>query len=137
LGLLVLLVAAGCGGGEREPVAALELPSALATALAGRSDAVAAKLEANDRCGARLEAAALQAETIAAVNSRRVPPRYQEELTASVSALLVSIECPDAESGEGDDEDEGAPAPVAPVPTGSNPAEAARNLGAWLRANSG
>lgn len=133
----MLLVAAGCGGGEREPVAAPELASALATALAGRSDAVAAKLEANDPCGARLEAAALQAETISAVNALLVPPRYQEELTASVSALIASIECPDAQNSDENDGEPTAPAPVAPVATGSNPAEAARNLSAWLRANSG
>ena len=47
---------------------------------------------------------------IAAVNAGRVPPRYQEELAASASSLLVSIECatpaPD-DADEADDVEEG------------------------------
>ncbi|HXH88942.1 MAG TPA: hypothetical protein VNI55_10100 [Gaiellaceae bacterium] len=54
---------------------------------------MASRLEANDPCAARVEAEALQADTIAAVNAGRVPPRYQEELTGSVSSLVSSIEC--------------------------------------------
>lgn len=109
IALLVLLVAAGCGGGEREPDATPKLPPGLAATLAERSDSVAALLQANDPCAARLEAEGLQADTIAAVNDRRVPPRYQEELTGSVSALVASIECvppPGDANGEGDDDDE-------------------------------
>jgi len=54
---------------------------------------VAEELESGDACAARASADRLQARTIAAVNSGRVPPRYQEELTASVSALVGSISC--------------------------------------------
>lgn len=86
----------------------------MAESLAARSDAVADRLEAGDECAARAEAEALQAATIAAVNDRRVPRRYQEELLGSVNALVESIECvpppaPAAPSGDGHedgDEDE-------------------------------
>jgi hypothetical protein len=39
------------------------------------------------------EAEALQEQTIQVVNERRVPPRYQEELTSAVNSLVASIEC--------------------------------------------
>ncbi|HXH88941.1 MAG TPA: serine/threonine-protein kinase [Gaiellaceae bacterium] len=52
-------------------------------------------------------------------------------VAALVAALAVSF------GGQEDSGEPTTPAPVAPVPTGSNPAEAARNLSAWLRANSG
>jgi hypothetical protein len=104
----VLLVAAGCGGEERG--AAPQLPGPLAERLAVRSETVAARLEAGDGCGARAEAEALQAETIEAVNGRRVPQRFQEELLASVNELVASIECappaPAEPSGGEDDEDD-------------------------------
>ena len=89
----MLLAAAGCGGGETERDAAPTLPAALAAELAGRSDAVAARLEADDPCGALAEAEALQADTIAAVNEGRVPAPFQEELGAAVASLVASIEC--------------------------------------------
>jgi hypothetical protein len=97
--LLFALVVAGCGGGnggEREQVEP-RLPLQLAAELAEQSDVVAERLEANDPCGARAEAEALQQRTITAVNDGRVPPRYQEELTSTVGALLASIECAPAE----------------------------------------
>lgn len=72
---------------------------------------MADRLEAGDACSARAEADALQAEAIAAVNDRRVPRRFQEELLGSVAALAESIECspPPAaaeDEHEEDDEDE-------------------------------
>jgi hypothetical protein len=103
-----LLAVAGCGGGEPEQKALPPLPAPLASGLAGRADAVAAKLEADDPCGARVEAEALQAETIAAVNAGRVPTPYQEELGAAVSSLVGSIECapaPTATVEDGDDDE--------------------------------
>jgi len=72
---------------------------------------VAARLEAGDACTARSEADALQSEAIAAVNERRIPRRFQEELLGSVAALAESIECvppPVAEEdGQTTDEDDG------------------------------
>ena len=106
----MLLAVAGCGGGETERDAAPRLPAALAAELAGRSDAVAERLEADDPCGALAEAEALQADTIAAVNEGRVPAPFQEELGAAVASLIASIECtpapPPPVSDEEDDEEE-------------------------------
>ena len=61
--------------------------------------------------------AQLQAETIAAVNARRVPAELQEELLSRVTALVESIQCP---SG-----------------TREQIADEAHELSAWLRENSG
>jgi hypothetical protein len=109
-------VVAGCGGDGREQ-SVPTLPAAVASELATRSDAVAAKLEANDPCGALADAESLQQETIAAIDAGRVPQRYQEELTAAVGSLATSISCtippppvPDAAAEDEDDheaEDEG------------------------------
>jgi hypothetical protein len=98
---VVLLAVAGCGGeeggggdGGEQAQATAKLPQPIADDLARRSDLVAERLEANDPCGALAEAEALQEQTIQVVNARRVPPRYQEELTSAVNSLRASIECP-------------------------------------------
>ena len=115
----MLLAVAGCGGEEsRQQQPLPPFPAPLASELAGRADAVAARLEANDPCGARAEAKALQADTIAAINAGRVPAAYQEELGAAVSSLLGSIECTTAGPDAGSRSE-------------------ARNLSEWLRENSG
>ena len=102
------LVVAGCGGGE-ERAEPPPLPAPLAQDLAARSDAVADRLDAGDACAARTEAEALQAETIDAVNDRRVPRRYQEQLLGSVTALVESIVCVEqpAPHPNGDEDDQG------------------------------
>ena len=97
------------------------MPAGVAESLAARSETVAARLDAGDGCGARAEAEALQAETIAAVNDGRIPPRYHEDLVGTVNALVESIECApppppppadedeetdEAENEQGDDERE-------------------------------
>ena len=113
--LLALLLAllAGCGG-EPEPA---RLPLGLAAALALSADTVGDRLDAGDPCGATSVSAQLQAETIAAVNARRVPAELQEELLSRVTALVESIQCP---SG-----------------TREQIADEAHELSAWLRENSG
>jgi hypothetical protein len=100
-------VVAGCGGDGREQPTPT-LPAAVASELAARSDAVAAKLEANDPCGALADAESLQQETIAAIDAGRVPQRYQEELTAAVGSLATSISCtiPPLPDAAAEDEDE-------------------------------
>jgi hypothetical protein len=100
-------VVAGCGGDGREQ-SVPTLPAAVASELATRSDAVAAKLEANDPCGALADAESLQQETIAAIDAGRVPQRYQEELTAAVGSLATSISCtiPPLPDAAAEDEDE-------------------------------
>ena len=85
--LVLVLLAAGCGGEERE------LSSDVAERLAVRSESVAAEVEAGDACGARVTAEALQAEAIEAVNDGEVPGELQEELLGSANALLAAIEC--------------------------------------------
>ncbi len=102
---------AGCGG-DREQ-AAPPLPDRVAADLAERSDAVAAQLDAGDACGALASAQALQQRTIAAINDGRVPPRYQERLSAAVGELAASIACapatpaaPTGSTAGGEDDDD-------------------------------
>ena len=110
--LVLVAAAAGCGGGG-ETATAPRLPANAAEPLAARSDAVAQRLEQGDVCGARVEAEALHADAIAAVNAGRVPGRYQEELLSSAATLAASIECvsvpapaPQSRGGDGEEEDE-------------------------------
>ena len=98
-----MLAAAGCGSGEPQP--APRLPAEVAAALAARSDAVAQRLEQGDACGARAEAEALQSDTITAVNTGRVPARYQEELVSSTAALIAAIDCVPAVADEDEDDE--------------------------------
>ena len=85
--MLLVLLAAGCGGEERG------LSRDLAERLAVRSESVASEVAAGHTCAARADAEQLQAETIAAVNDGEVPGELQEELLGSVNALLAAIEC--------------------------------------------
>ena len=87
------LLLAGCGGGDhaaprpRPP----KLPHALAQELATRSDRVARKLDASDRCAALAEAKRLQREVIAAINAGRVAPRLQEPVQSAANGLVARI----------------------------------------------
>ena len=88
-----------------------QLPAALAERLAARSDAVAERFDSGEACAARAEAEALQAEAIAALNERRIPRRFQEELLGSVTALVESIElcvapAPEEDAASDDDEED-------------------------------
>lgn len=111
LALGCALLAGGCGGGPT-------LPSDLAAQLAARSDSAAARLESGQFCAARADAAALQNQSIAAINSGRVPADLQEELLGSVNALLEAISCTPPAADDGAAED-------------------ARALADWLRETSG
>lgn len=92
--LLAALGLAGCGGGsEHRAAPPPKLPPALGSDLAARSDRVAHALDAGDSCGAAALAKALQRQTIAAINARRVPAPFQEDLAASVTDLVSRIEC--------------------------------------------
>lgn len=104
LALVCVLLAAGCGGEEREP--APKLPSGLAESLADRSDTVASRLDAGDACAARTEADALQRDAIAAVNEQRVPAALQEELLGAATALAAAIRCEPAAAPAGEDAEE-------------------------------
>jgi hypothetical protein len=100
--LAAALCLAGCGSGaERHAAPQPKLPRQLASALAQQSDAVATALEAGDGCRARQLAASLQQQTIAAVNTGRVPAPFLEPLQDRVNDLSSRIECtPPAEDDE-------------------------------------
>ncbi len=116
---VLALLLAGCGGEqERDRAAKLKLPPGLAADLADRSDSISELLDARDACAARTEAEALQRRAIAAINARRVPAAFQEELTGWVNALVGSIRCASGSASEQDS------------------LGAARQLSDWLRANS-
>ena len=70
-----------------------KLPAALAAQLATSSDAVAARLDADDSCGALATARGLQQQAIAAINAHRVPPAFQEDLLAATNDLVARITC--------------------------------------------
>jgi hypothetical protein len=92
LALAALL--AGCGGHARHTAPPQpKLPAPLAQQLAERSDAVAAKFDAGDTCGALADARALQRQVVAAINTGRVPARLQEPLSAAANDLTVRITC--------------------------------------------
>jgi hypothetical protein len=85
---------AGCGSGSEHRVAPQpKLPAPVASALASRSDEVAQALAGGDQCRALTLAQQLQQETIAAINARRVPGAFQEQLGSTVGDLLSRIQC--------------------------------------------
>jgi hypothetical protein len=103
--LFAALVLAGCGGGKADSTApAPALPGDLASALAGRADAVAAALEAGDAATAHARAAQLRAHVIAAVNAGRVPPALAEPLLAAVNQLAEAVPEPAPPPETGSDE---------------------------------
>jgi hypothetical protein len=104
--LVAALCLAGCGGGaeDRPTPVRPKLPSALAAELAERVDRVAAALGAGDSCTALAEANALQQATVQAVNARRLPAAFQEDLTGAVNDLAGRISCvPPPEDRAGED----------------------------------
>jgi hypothetical protein len=85
---------AGCGSQARRTAPPPpKLPATLAEQLAARSDAVAARLDAGDGCGALDEARRLQQQAIGAINGRRVPAAFQEGLLAATNDLVARISC--------------------------------------------
>jgi hypothetical protein len=109
--LTAALILGGCGSGdERAAPPPPRLPASLASGLASRSDVVAQRLDANDGCGALAAAKRLQQQTIAAVNARRVPPRFQEPLLGAANDLVLRIHCappPTPAAGGGDEHGKG------------------------------
>jgi hypothetical protein len=109
--LALAALVTGCGGhAHRAAPPQPKLPAQLARQLAERSDAVAAKLDAGDGCGALAEARRLQQQAIAAINAGRVPARLQEPLSTAANDLTVRITCappPPAEEHHGKGKDKG------------------------------
>jgi hypothetical protein len=92
--LAAALCLAGCGSGSHQRAAPQpKLPRLVAAPLAARSDQVAQALAAGDSCGASSLARQLQQDTIAAINSGRVPAPFQEQLGSTVGDLVARIEC--------------------------------------------
>jgi hypothetical protein len=107
--LSAALCLAGCGGGgEHRAAPQPKLPAPIARDLAARSDRVAAALAEDNSCRALAEANALQRETVAAINARRVPAALQEDLSGTVNDLVRRIECvpPPVEDKHGKEGDE-------------------------------
>jgi transcriptional regulator GlxA family with amidase domain len=92
--LVAAFCLAGCGSGSEHRVAPQpQLPAPVASALASRSDEVAQALAGGDQCRALSLAQQLQQETIAAINARRVPRAFQEQLGSTVADLVSRIRC--------------------------------------------
>jgi hypothetical protein len=93
--LLVVLTAAGCGGGGHPVVAPKppKLPRALAQSWAQQADAVAAAVDAGDGCTALQRAVTLRTQVVGAVNAHRVPRRYLEPLVSTANDLAARITC--------------------------------------------
>jgi hypothetical protein len=110
---------AGCGGAEATPPQPPPLHGEVAERLAARSEAVAERLEAGDRCAARAEAEALVRDATRAADEGSVPPAYREELLAAANGLVAEIACTppavvaddqaERDDGEGRGEREGRP----------------------------
>jgi hypothetical protein len=96
------LLAPGCGGSDETVAAEPRLPRALAESLAAKSDAVAARLDEGDSCGAAEEATSLQEAALAAIEDGEIPPAFEVELEANVTELAGQIHCE-----EEDDDDRG------------------------------
>jgi hypothetical protein len=92
--LVAALSLAGCGSGTDKPAAPPpRLPHTLALALAQRSDEIAAALDGGSACRALTLARGLQQQTIAAINTGRVPGPLQEPLQMTVNDLAGRIRC--------------------------------------------
>ena len=92
--MIAVLCLAGCGNGSKPRAAPQpKLPQVVAAALASRSDEVDQALTAGDSCRALSLAQQLQRETVAAINQRRVPGAFQEQLGSTVGDLVSRISC--------------------------------------------
>jgi hypothetical protein len=86
------LALTGCGGAERSDEPRIERGAALE--LAGRSDAVAERVDAGDVCGAAHRADELKAATQAGIADGRVPGILGARLLAAADALVAELNCP-------------------------------------------
>ena len=89
------LCLSACGGAKQSapPPPPPTFSRSLASSLAVQSDAVASALAAGDTCRALTLARRLQQQTIAAINSGRVAPALQEQLSSAVNQLVVRVHC--------------------------------------------
>ena len=89
---LVVLVAAGCGGGARpQRSAAHGIPSALAKDWAGQAAAIAATATAGDNCRAQALAVSLRKQVLA--QQHRLPLRLRSPLVTGLDSLVARTTC--------------------------------------------
>lgn len=103
--LVLVLLAAGCGGGERSAPPP-KIDPAVADRLATQSDAIADALDADEVCTAAIRADELQRATVDAINAGAVPPVFQEDLQARVNELVNEVNCPPPPKEEEEEEPE-------------------------------
>jgi hypothetical protein len=88
-----VLAVAGCGGSEEhhaKPPAPPRITADVAQRLAADADTVAAR----PGCAARDAALKLQTDVIDAIQGRRIPQRYREQLLSAANQIVVRIpEC--------------------------------------------
>jgi hypothetical protein len=102
----VALALAGCGGSSNQTVQRqAELPQALASDLADRSDAVADALDAGDECKAAHLADELKNAVEAALASGDVPTEFEAELERNATDLQNDVNCPEKKDEEHGKED--------------------------------
>lgn len=89
--LCLLLLAAGCGGGQRRSATLPRLPGSLAHSWANRADAVARAEASGDSCLASRLADSLQSDVTE--RQARVPLRYRTVLLQAVDRLASGITC--------------------------------------------
>ena len=90
--IVAVLAVSACGSQSRvQAQRAARLPRAVATALAFRSDALAAALRRGDGCAARIQMHGLERQTRLAVAAGRVPAAYRARLQAAVDDLAGRI----------------------------------------------
>jgi hypothetical protein len=90
--LLLVVVAAGCGGAARPQRSAFHgVPPALAQDWEGKASGIAAAASAGNSCRALQLANALRADVVASKD--RVPSRLRPPLLTSVRALADRIKC--------------------------------------------
>jgi hypothetical protein len=97
LAAFVSLALVACGGGEPEPERRSEpprIPSAVANELAGKSEAVAQKIDAGDVCGAARDADVLEDRVEALIAAGEIPRRYRKELQSEAIWLQANVNCP-------------------------------------------
>jgi hypothetical protein len=87
------LLLAGCGGGDAKHTTSRprppQIPAEVAQRLAAEADLIGSAQPGS--CTARAAAARLQAKAIEAIQSRRVPKRYQEPLMSAANGLVARL----------------------------------------------
>jgi hypothetical protein len=90
-----LLALSACGGGNDARPEEPGLRRAVAERLAQESEAIAAKLDAGDTCGAAQQADVLVDAVEQAIGEGDVPAEFQSELLQTARQLQNNVNCPE------------------------------------------